>query len=209
VQWDPEKSRFIALHEGAKDDGLGSGIPHETGYACGCAFFVPAARLRDIGLLCDDFFLYFEETDWCYRARAAGHPSMLVPDAKVWHKVSVSFGGENSPLALYFITRNRMLWAKRHATVSQRLRLHTESLRTLFRRFILPLLGGRVRGPLTPKVWWWSVREAFLEGSNIAYYFGVRDFWLRRFGDCPPAVRQLARQPPQFSGSVSTISQPE
>lgn len=194
ARWNSSAARFKQVGEGVLDDGLSFSTICETDYACGCAFFVPAARLREIGLLDDDFFLYFEETDWCYRAHKAGYPSIYVPEAKLWHKVSVSFGGEGSPLALYFQTRNRLLWARRHAALPRRLGVYAESVRALFRRFAFPLVRVRAGQPFSLKGWWWSVRAVFHDPSNLAYFMGVRDFWLRRFGDCPPVVRDLARQ---------------
>ncbi|MBW8328742.1 MAG: glycosyltransferase family 2 protein [Thiobacillus sp.] len=193
-QWNAKATHFEQIGKGKLDDDTTYSAVRETDTAIGCAFFMPAERLREIGLLDDDFFLCLEETDWCYRAKEAGYPSIFVPDAKLWHKVSVSFGGENSPLALYFQTRNRLLWARRHAGVIQRLRVHAAALRSLFDKFILPLTGTGHRGPFTPKGWWWTVRSAYRDPRNLAFFLGVRDFWLRRFGDCPPVVRQLAKK---------------
>ena len=194
ARWNDKTVRFEQVGEGVLDDGQRFSTLCETDYACGCAFFVPAARLREIGLLDDQFFLYFEETDWCYRARKAGYPSIFVPEAKLWHKVSVSFGGEGSPLALYFQTRNRLLWAKRHATLRRRLGVYAESVYALFRRFAFPLVRTRKGQPFSLKGGWWSVREVFHDPSNLACFMGFRDFWLGRFGNCPDVVRELAKQ---------------
>lgn len=194
AKWNSSTARFDQIAEGELDDGRSYSTVCETAYACGCAFFIPATRLREIGLLDEDFFLYFEETDWCFRANEAGHPSIFVPDAKLWHKVSVSFGGEGSPLALYFITRNRLLWARRHAGMSRRLHVYGTAAWSLVARFGSALAGRRMGDAFTPRRWWWSVREAFDDPRNRAYYLGFRDFWLGRFGDCPPVVRELAQQ---------------
>ncbi len=193
-QWNAKAAHFEQVGKGGLDDGTAYSTACETDTAIGCAFFMPAERVREIGLLDDNFFLCLEETDWCYRAKEAGYPSIFVPDAKLWHKVSVSFGGENSPLALYFQTRNRLLWARRHANLSQRLRVHSEAIRSLLRRFVFPLVGTQVRQPFSLKGWWWSMRGTYHDPSNLAYFMGVRDFWLRRFGDCPSVVRDLAKQ---------------
>lgn len=210
VTWDVASCRFAQVGEGLQEDNHSHVVARETDYACGCAFFVSTAKLREIGLLDDKFFLFFEETDWCYRARRAGYPSIFVPEAKLWHKVSASFGGESSPLALYFITRNRLLWAERHAELSRRLGVHAKSVRSLVRRFVLPLTGARLQAPFTLRGWWWSVREAFRDQSNLAYFLGVRDFWLRRFGDCPPVVRGFAKRAQVSIGeAASPVSQPE
>lgn len=194
ASWNPATARFDQIGEGLTDDCVGVTSPCETAYACGCAFYVSSARLREIGLLDEDFFLYFEETDWCSRAKAAGYPSMLVPDAKVWHKVSVSFGGEGSPLALYFITRNRQLWARRHGSWRQRLAVQRSILRALWQRFVVPIRFDPATAHSALRVWWWDTAEAFRDASNLAFLLGVRDYWLRRFGDCPDTVRVLARQ---------------
>lgn len=193
--WNAAAARFDQLGEGVVDDGGAAySTLAETAYACGCAFFVSAARLREVGLLDEDFFLYFEETDWCARAQAAGHPSIVVPDAQLWHKVSVSFGGEGSPLALYFLTRNRLLWARKHGSPQQRQAVRRATLRSLWQRLGPPLAGRHMTPPRTLKSWWWSVREAFTDPHNRAFVLGVRDFWRSRFGDCPPVVRELAIQ---------------
>jgi GT2 family glycosyltransferase len=83
----------------------------DTDHACGCAMLLRSAAVRDVGVFDPQFFLTFEEADWCYRASKKGYRCIFVPEAKVWHKVSVSFGGENSSLFRYFYTRNRVLWA--------------------------------------------------------------------------------------------------
>lgn len=194
ARWNDLTARFDQVGEGELDNGQRFATACETEYACGCAFFVPAARLREIGLLDDNFFLYFEETDWCFRARKAGYPSIYVPEAKLWHKVSVSFGGEGSPLALYFQTRNRLLWARRHAPLRRRLAVYAASLRALSHRFVHPLLRARTGRSYSLKAWWWAMRMVWQDPSNRAYLLGVRDFWLRRFGDCPVVVRDLAQQ---------------
>lgn len=209
-QWNPKNARFDLVGEGLLDNGINYSNTCETGYACGCAFFLPAGRLREIGLLDEDFFLYFEETDWCFRAKAAGHSSNFVPDAKLWHKVSVSFGGEGSPLALYFITRNRLLWARRHAGFWTRLRVYWMATWSLFARFGGGLAGRRMADTFTLRRWKWSVLDAFADPQNLAFYLGFRDFWLGRFGNCPERVRELARvwsakrPKPQVVDSVHT-----
>lgn len=189
ARWEPTRAHFIQIGEGVLDGEQSFSTSGETAYACGCAFFVSAQRLRDVGLLDEDFFLYFEETDWCYRARRLGYPSIFVPEARLWHKVSVSFGGERSPLALYFLTRNRLLWAQRHGKLTLRMKLYGMTACALASRFIGPFVRSR---DASMRQRWWSLRTAFRDPRNRAYYLGVRDFFLRRLGDCPTAVRQLS-----------------
>jgi len=192
ARWDGKASCFFQVGEGERDDQERFATISETAYACGCAFFVSAKRLREIGLLDEDFFLYFEETDWCYRARRRGYPSVFVPEAKLWHKVSVSFGGERSPLALYFLTRNRLLWARRHAELGTRVRLYARTVGMLARRFLSPLADPR--GASSPRERWWALRSAFRDARNRACLLGAKDFVFGRLGDCPQSVRDLSKR---------------
>ena len=65
---------------------------------------------------------------WCFRAREAGWRCLVIPAAKVWHRIGVSFGSEESPLRTYFSVRNRLLWCARHVTPRERLRLRIPDL---------------------------------------------------------------------------------
>lgn len=69
-----------------------------------------------------------------------------------------------------------------------------KTVRALFRRFAFPLVRVRAGQPFSLKGWWWSVRAVFHDPSNLAYFMGVRDFWLGRFGNCPDVVRVLAKE---------------
>jgi GT2 family glycosyltransferase len=80
----------------------------------GCAMLLGAAGLARVGLLAEDYFLNFDDTDWCFRARALGLDCLLVPQAVVEHQGAVSFGGTGGPLYRYFVTRNALLFARRH-----------------------------------------------------------------------------------------------
>ena len=75
---------------------------------------------RDAWRLLDGFdrnyFLYYEETDLCFRARQAGLNVGIAFGARVRHKGSLSFGGAlgaNSTRDLY-LSRNYVRFAKRH-----------------------------------------------------------------------------------------------
>jgi hypothetical protein len=72
---------------------------------------VSSATIREIGLMDESYFLYWEDTEWCARALANGYKVFLVPASLVWHKVSVSTG-HGSFQQLYYSTRNgfRFLW---------------------------------------------------------------------------------------------------
>lgn len=176
-------------------DRLESELPaddHETDYACGAALFVRAEVVRQVGAFDERFFLVWEESDWCYRARKAGWSSMVVPAAKVWHKVGASFGSEASPLRTYFSARNKLVWLQRHGTAAERLRAVAAAARAAVPRW--QVATDRAT-PLAKRVLWaardWA-RAAAGRGERfdfLAKRQALADFARGRLG--PPSNRVL------------------
>jgi hypothetical protein len=89
--------RARAAHRGIRQKDRGQfERMEETDWATGCALFAPRRIWETVGLLDESFRLYCEDLDYCLRARAAGFRILYVPEAKVWHKVSASIGGNLS-----------------------------------------------------------------------------------------------------------------
>jgi N-acetylglucosaminyl-diphospho-decaprenol L-rhamnosyltransferase len=57
-----------------------------TDFLTGAAMLLNMALMRRVGFFDPWFFLYFEDDDLCLRARRAGHPLVLVHDARVQHQ---------------------------------------------------------------------------------------------------------------------------
>lgn len=93
---------------GEKDDGRFDEVK-EMDTLSGCSLLVSKDVVDAVGLLDEKFFLFYEETDWILRAKRAGYRMLYVPGARIWHKVSASVGGHQSPLMLYYMTRNNPL----------------------------------------------------------------------------------------------------
>jgi len=62
-----------------------SNTPECVDWVCGASMMIRTAVLYAIGGLDENYFLYFEETDFCYRAKRAGFPTWYVPDSHVVH----------------------------------------------------------------------------------------------------------------------------
>lgn len=89
----------------------------EVDYVTGCALMVRREVIEDIGLMDSRFFLYYEETDWCTRAKKVGYKIMFEPQAKVWHKISISTGGVESAVGYYYYARNKLLLARKNLSL--------------------------------------------------------------------------------------------
>jgi GT2 family glycosyltransferase len=104
------------LHIGINEDDKGQYDEKMTlDYINGSALLIKKEVIDSVGLLDKKFFLYFEETDLALRASLNGYESLYIPNAKVWHKVSVSSGGIKDKIGIYYITRNRWLFMKKWA----------------------------------------------------------------------------------------------
>jgi GT2 family glycosyltransferase len=100
---------FIGTHE--KDVLQYPSAP--TGHAHGAAMMVRRAVIEKTGLMAELYFLYYEELDFCERIKNAGYSIWYIAESVVYHKESMTVGGEN-PLKVYYMTRNRMLFLRRN-----------------------------------------------------------------------------------------------
>jgi len=60
-------------------------FPYRVDYVVGACLMTTRAALDAVGPLDERFFMYFEETDWCVRAAAAGYAIYLEPRARIAH----------------------------------------------------------------------------------------------------------------------------
>jgi len=86
----------------------------EAAYGHGAAMMIPMKVIKEVGLMADVFFLYYEELDWAHRIRNAGYRIFYVHKSLIYHKESISTGGRVSALRAYYMTRNRILYMRRN-----------------------------------------------------------------------------------------------
>jgi GT2 family glycosyltransferase len=106
------KNKCIGQFEtdkGQHDSSIG-----KTGYAHGAAMMVRRQAIEKAGMMAENFFLYYEELDWCERIRKKGYEIWVNPHAVIYHKESISVG-KQSPLKEYYMNRNRILIVRKHA----------------------------------------------------------------------------------------------
>ena len=110
---------LTAIHKGIRRKSNESkyNILKETDYACGTSIFIKREVINKIGLLDKTFFMYYEETDWNYRAKKKKYKVIYVPSTKVYHKIPI-----HNPLGdfQYFVhCRNRFLFALKNFSLIQ------------------------------------------------------------------------------------------
>ena len=124
-------ANVLGQHRGVNEEDKGQyNEPVETEGITGGAFMAKESVFDKIGLFDGRYFLYYEDADLSLRAKKAGFKIMYIPSAVVFHKNAQSTG-LGSPLQDYFITRNRMLFAKKFLPFRTRFALLREALRNL------------------------------------------------------------------------------
>lgn len=102
-----------------KDNGQFDHLTGETAFAHGAAMLVRKEAINKAGLMKENYFLYYEEMDWCDSFKKQGYTIRLNMQALIYHKESVSVG-QKSALKEYFMNRNRILFERRNAGWMQR-----------------------------------------------------------------------------------------
>ena len=81
-------------------------------YVCGGSLFSHTKHFKDIGLLPEEYFLFWEEADWCYQAGKKGYNMLACPTAICYDKISTTIG--KGFFADYYYTRNGLLFLEKH-----------------------------------------------------------------------------------------------
>lgn len=82
-------------------------------YSIGCSNLISRKVFDTVGLLDEDFFLYYDDSYFAYRTRLFGFGLMTALDSIVFHKGSASTGGIMKPLGIYYTTLSELLFFKK------------------------------------------------------------------------------------------------
>lgn len=87
--------------------------PTDVPFIVGCGMLIPMAALHHVGGFDPRYFMYWEEVDWCVRVQKARYRTRVVPQAVLYHDVPRHETGP-TPRVLYYLTRNRLLFLRKH-----------------------------------------------------------------------------------------------
>ena len=179
--WKSERAEFHCPESGMTDHPYFE--MRQADYVCGAALLMHRSVPETIGLLEPKFFLFWEETDFCFRAKKQGFEVWTVPNAKVWHKVSSSFTG-GKPHMHYFWWRSRLLWIERNCTKDEK--------RTLYKQVIIPELKKMIRHwviKFVVQCIFPSTKRKAQIRKLKAGCMGAYHFYQRKFGNCPKNLK--------------------
>lgn len=137
------------------------GDPGQVDYVWGACMLIPADVFRDVGLLDEDFFLYGEDVEYCWRCRRAGRGLAVATDAMVRHGFGETIGSsrsskKRSALSVFHSSRSALLLARKHrrTTIPTVLAARTGQafyfLALARRQLFVAAIRGIISGLVTP-----------------------------------------------------------
>lgn len=83
-------------------------------YAPTCFLFFNISIIKDVGMMDEWYFAYFDDSDFVFRANKAGYKLGFIKNAVIEHKVSSSTGGNYSDFSIYYGNRNRIYFIRKN-----------------------------------------------------------------------------------------------
>ena len=127
-----------------------SKIDYDIDYIDGSCILINTQAIADVGLLPEEYFLYFEETDWCFKARKLGWKLAVNSMVKVYNLTSIK-----KETFHYYFMRNRLIFCKNHHPDFKSVRnyyfqLLLEEFANRFKgKYLRPYYKSRVKGLLS------------------------------------------------------------
>lgn len=188
--WNEKTAEFESIGMNVVDDGASFEKMIPVDYVCGAALLMHAEVPQAIGFLEEKFFLFWEETDFCFRAKRAGFEIWAAPGAKVWHKVSASFTG-GKPQMHYFWWRSRLLWIERNCSEDEKRKLYKTiigpELKKTARHYVLKSLQNVMRSLFFRQKDEKTRAKALRCKAGLV---GALHYYRRKFGNCPEWLKR-------------------
>jgi GT2 family glycosyltransferase len=86
----------------------------DVDFVSGCGMLLRREMVERVGVFSSEYFMYYEDLDLCLRAKRAGWRIACVTGASMWHKVSASSGGSESPMKQYHQVRSSLIFYRRY-----------------------------------------------------------------------------------------------
>ena len=108
--------------KGFQGEHLGEGQQHDpsdtaprwTPVAPGCCVMFPSSTFERIGFFDENYFVYFEDTDYFIRMERAGLRLLYAPGVSIAHKISLSTGGSQSDFSIHYYQRNQVYLLRKY-----------------------------------------------------------------------------------------------
>jgi hypothetical protein len=141
--------------------------PIEVDSVIGACMMVRRDALDRVGLLDEDYFLFLEETDWCYRMKRAGWKIYHVPQAEVYHFQGKSAETEKKKAKVEYYrsryhffkkNRGRLQWLILLSGLSIKLVLELLMMTAASLATFFTVRGWRRKLSIYAYLFWWHLR---------------------------------------------------
>lgn len=152
IKWNPACSTFhLNFNESVSE--IDAKINDQVDYIDGSSILLNSAAFREIGKLSQDYFLYFEETDWCIKARQKNWKILVNSHAVVYNLTS-----RKENVFHYYMMRNRLIFCRK---------FHPDfrEVRTFYFNALLKELYLRLVKGIYLKPYYLSRVKGFLSGT--------------------------------------------
>ena len=113
------------------DHGQFEKINENIDFISGCCLMASKGVFKTIGLLDKNYFMYLEDVDFCQRAKKSNLKLACIPQSIIWH-INAGSSKSGGELHDYFITRNRIYFAYKYASLRTKFAIFRESIKLLF-----------------------------------------------------------------------------
>ncbi|MCR4329725.1 MAG: glycosyltransferase family 2 protein [Candidatus Roizmanbacteria bacterium] len=126
-------NNVLAIHRGVDCVDVDQFSTKEnTGFITGCLMCYTKQTASILGTWDTKYIMYFEDADYCIRAKQKNIPLIYDPSIIIWHKNAQSSGGSGSRIQEKFMNRSRLLFGLRYAPLRTKVHLlKNEALRYL------------------------------------------------------------------------------
>lgn len=112
----PFRAKARPLHENQKRSPISISeaeqLNKQLGYVIGASMLVSKTFIDEVGLMSEDYFLYYEELDWACRAKGRFRLA-VAPNSIVYHKVGASAGTSVSLFSIKYLYVNQIKFMKK------------------------------------------------------------------------------------------------
>lgn len=85
----------------------------EVDYVSGCCMLIKKEVFKKVGFFDENFFLYYEDVDFCLRSKRKGFKTIIFPSLSIFHDLSKTTG-KNSRLSILNQTKSALIFGKKH-----------------------------------------------------------------------------------------------
>ncbi len=122
-------------------------IEKKVSFATGCLLFFSKELIKSVGFLSEDYFMYVEDLDFCYKTLQSGYNIYYIPQAVIWHKINSVFLKNSNKTNYFFPNRNRIIFGRKYKKGFVKTIAFTFMIVSRFIRFFQFLLKGKLENP--------------------------------------------------------------